>query len=111
MMFSVFIHPVFLFSYSTMSNYLDQKLTARCAGWVEQRLRPRLARICRAPPPTQRCGLWAGPRPSAGVITWCWDSRTGFYRWFSTQMTKKTTVIAVKPHNVRLIKICAIMLA
>lgn len=51
MMFSVFIHPVFLFSYSTMSNYLDQKLTARCAGWVEQslRLRSHLARICRAP--------------------------------------------------------------
>lgn len=38
MMFSVFIHPVFLFSHSTMSNYLDQKLRARVAGWVEQRL-------------------------------------------------------------------------
>lgn len=40
MMFSVFIHPVFLFSYSTMSNYLDQKLTARCAGLVEAEAPP-----------------------------------------------------------------------
>lgn len=96
-----------------MSNYLDQKLTARCAGWVEQRLklRPHLARICRAPPPTQRCGLSGWPQ----AICWCHYLVLGqqdrvlqvvFY-----PNDQKTTVIAVKPHNVRLIKICANRLA
>lgn len=36
MVISVFIHPVFLFSYSTMSNCVDQKPTAQGARWIEQ---------------------------------------------------------------------------
>lgn len=41
----------------------------------------------------------AGPRPSAGVITWCWDSRTGFYRWFSIQMTKTNSYSSETPQH------------
>lgn len=109
MMFSVFIHTVFLFSYSTMSNYLDQKLTARCAGLVE----------AEAPPgqdlqsPSSNPAVWSVGWPQAI----CWrhylvlgqQDRVLQVVFYSND--QKTTVIAVKPHNVRLIKICAVMLA
>lgn len=67
MMFSVFLHPVFLFSHLTMSYYLDQKLRARVAGWVEQRLSPRLHQAGSAEPLLQASSVVcrAGPRPSA----------------------------------------------
>lgn len=70
---------------------LDQKPTARGAGWVE------LKSGAKAWPsqdlwglglPASSCGLSGWPHPSAGIVTWCWDNRTGSYRWFSIQMTK-----------------------
>lgn len=72
---------------------------------------PGQARVCRVhssqPAVVARR---AGPSPSAGFVAWCWDSRIGFYEWFSIQMTKKPTVRMVKPHDGRLIKISAIVL-
>lgn len=75
MMFSVFLQPVFLSSHSTMSNYLDQKLRALVAGWVEQRLSPRLhqAGSAEPPAPSQQCGLSGWPQALCCVIAWCWD--------------------------------------
>lgn len=113
MMLSVFIHPVFLFSYSTMSNYLDQKLTAWFAGWVEQSLRPRphLTRICRAPcsnPAVWSVGLAPGHLWRHYLVLGQQDRvlQVVFY-----PNDQKPTVTAVKPLNISLIKIRAIMLA
>lgn len=85
MMFSVFLHPVFLFSHSTMSNYLDQKLRARVAGWVEQRLSPRLHQAGSAEPLLRASSVVcrAGPRPSAVL-----GQQDRVLLWFSIQMTK-----------------------
>lgn len=107
-MFSVFIQPIFFFSNSRKSNYFGPKAHSP-GSWAG---RARAMGLRPGPPGAQGSQpavvvCWAGPTPSAGVVIWFWDSRTGFCRWFSIQMTKKPTV---KPHDVRLIKIYAIML-
>lgn len=79
--FLVFIHPIFFFSDSKKEQLLWTKspwpgeLGSRAqapgeawpwAGSVAAPLRPALA-VHRA-----------GSSPSAGISTWCWDSRIGF---------------------------------
>lgn len=118
MVFSVFTQPVFLFSDSRKNNYFGPKaLGPWGAGWVEARapgLRWALARVCSggglgSQPAVAVC--WAGPSRSTGIHCLVSGQQDRVLQVvFYPNDQKNPTVRTVKPLDVRLTKICAIVL-